>query len=329
MLFDSVGEAVPWIILRHTGANAGAGLVRWDADEINRFQAKHAQRKRTLAGQILDFINEHKLLEGRDVAQPAITTTLQRVVNTPEVRDVLGIETVNGDLVSRYPIEEVAKGLVKIVDDLRSGRINVNDVRNKQQRLDYIEGFKKKERPDPKKELGTTTPLADLSPAPGAPPPAPPPRKRRRRAPQPRTTVIPRDTTMDPAPPRINAIFNELLNLSMAQYPNACAVLLRVFLDLSVDHALEEAGIMSEQQRLSTQLAKRMKDLAEHMVSTGEITVQIRRAVYKAADAGAGPLSASARTFNQYVHNRHVHPSPADLRAAWDELQPFLEKVWP
>jgi hypothetical protein len=41
-------------------------------------------------------------------------------------------------------------------------------------------------------------------------------------------------------PPRINAIYYELLSLAVEQYPNACAVLLRVFVELSIDHFGEE-----------------------------------------------------------------------------------------
>ena len=148
--------------------------------------------------------------------------------------------------------------------------------------------------------------------------------------PQPeRTSVIPSSCVLNIASPRINKIYSELTQLNVETYPNAGAVLLRVFLELSTDHALASESVMSEADRRSKPLAARLKKLADHMKTKKQITDQLCKAVYAIADRNRGPIDASTTTMNQYVHNPHVHPTSAELRAAWDQLQPLLEKIWP
>jgi hypothetical protein len=48
----------------------------------------------------------------------------------------------------------------------------------------------------------------------------------------------------------------------------------------------------------------------------------------KVAD-GQSVLAASVPTFHLYVHNQYVFPKPSELYAAWDEMSPFMEKLWP
>ena len=67
--------------------------------------------------------------------------------------------------------------------------------------------------------------------------------------------------------------------------------------------------------------------MADDLEKKGTIDLQLKRAVYKVADNSYG-LSASTVTFNQYVHNKYVYPTASKLRTAWDELQPFVEKMW-
>jgi hypothetical protein len=133
---------------------------------------------------------------------------------------------------------------------------------------------------------------------------------------------------VNPTSPRINAIANELRSLSVEQYPNACAVLLRVFVELSVDHELAQSNLMTDEQRRNQRLAAKLKKVADHLHQKGRIEDALRKMVVKVADS-QGVLAATTTTFNQYVHNRYVYPKATELRTAWDELQPFMEKLWP
>jgi hypothetical protein len=95
-----------------------------------------------------------------------------------------------------------------------------------------------------------------------------------------------------------------------------------------VDHEIDKASLMSERDRRTAPLAKRLKNVATHLQQAGRISGSLEQAIQKVADS-QGILAASMMTFNQYVHNQYVYPKPSELRMAWDELQPFLEKVWP
>lgn len=113
----------------------------------------------------------------------------------------------------------------------------------------------------------------------------------------------------------------------MDQYANACSVLLRVFLELSVDHYLMQNNLMTEAERRSNNLAKRIKRVSADLLAKNKINAQLETAIQKVADSQF-IVAASTVTFNQYVHNQYVLPKPTELRVAWDELQPFMEALW-
>jgi hypothetical protein len=142
-----------------------------------------------------------------------------------------------------------------------------------------------------------------------------------------REFVIPNNCHLWITDPRINAIYYELLTLSVNSYSNSCSVILRVFVELSVDHHVIAKSLLTENQCRNLPLAKRLKVLAEHLRQQGEIDGQLENTVKKIAD-GVGMLGASTITFNQYVHNRTTFPIASELRVSWDELQPFMSVLW-
>lgn len=325
VLFENEAEAWHWVELRHTGSNEGIGLVEWDSNEKDRFKARHGgATKRTTAGQVLDF------LENVDPTSSSgnkrILTNIQRLVNDKDVRMALGLEVVDGDLASVYPGAEVAKGLSKIVNDLKDGTVKVRDIYHKEDRADYLKSFSARDLPNTRTKLADPVALdnlatGDLKPIRKAK------RQVRVKPQQSRTTVIPASCALNIGPPRINAIYVELLNLNVEQYPNACGVLLRVFLELSVDHEIDKASLMTEADRKSAPLGKRLKTVADHLVSTKQINSQLAKAIQSVASR-QNMLAASTVTFNQYVHNSYVYPKPSEIRTYWDELQPFMEQLW-
>lgn len=343
VLFDSEDEVFHWINLRHTGANDGAGLVEWDSNEQDRFRHRHGgTQTRNPAGQVIDFIDG---LDGASSSKTRIVTTLKRIIVAVPVREALGLDIQSGVVMSHYPRDEVAKGLRKIVSDLRSQAIKVKDVYEAADREKYLNRFTESDLPDVSTKLATPMPLMDLpAPSSSSPldpdagsdvddednensPPPPPPRRKPSKKRAPRTSVAPNDCGINPEPPRMNSIFNELQTMDADTLPNSSAVLLRVFLELSVDHEIERFKLMAEKERLNSPLSKRMKLVAAQMLADGRIVAQLEKAIIKVADS-QHTIAASNVTFNQYVHNKYVLPKPSEIRTAWDELQPFLEELW-
>ena len=322
VVFDTEEEAYHWIVLRHTGAHGGAGLVSWDANEADRFRSRKGSGERDIAGQVLDFLDR---ADGASDSK-GIITTLRRILNNSSAKEAFGLIRVDGQLQSWYPADEVIKGLRKVVGDLRSREIKTKHVYDAEDIGKYVKGFSSNELPSSSTKLAKPVALGELTISKGSP--SKPRAKSRPRAKGPRTTLIPRSCKINAPSGRINAIYNELLSISVDEFPNACSVTLRVFVELSVDHEISKRPHLKGKADPNTSLAKRLKELAADMKSNGEIDQDLHKAVVRIADA-RGVMAASTMTFNQFVHNKYVHPLPSELRTAWDELQPFMEKVLP
>jgi hypothetical protein len=329
VLFDSEASARHWIYIRHTGQNDGAGLVTWGSQEKDRFQARHSGKLKP-AGQVIAFVEAHgNLSAAAQASRQRIQTNVERLVETTEARRALGIDLVDGDVVSLYPLKEVVKGLSRVVNDLKTRAVTVPDLYHAKQRKEYVAGFPRKDLPRKSTMLKDPVLLGDLTTGRKKPRTVSPKKPSKSKQGGTRTAVISKSAKqLDVTTPRINLIYNELLNLNAEQYPNACSVLVRVFIELSVDHVLESKQLMTENKIRKTSLGERLKVVATHLRQSGTLSAKLEKAVAGVAD-GPSVLAPGVPTFNQYVHNKFVFPKPSELYAAWDELSPFLEKVWP
>lgn len=325
VLFHDEKDMDHWVQLRHGGMREGIGLVEWGADEKDRYAARHGQR--SPAGQIIDFVEQSGgLSDEAKRSSTKVISTIARLVSTPEVREKIGIEIVSGQVMMRYPAAEVLKSLTRVVEDLKTEKINVGDLYKKEARVNYANGLPIVNLPDPTTRLSGPVSL-------GSPTPSEPPIPKARPKPRPkpladRDTLIPQTSRLNVTDPRINAIYNELLTLNISTYTNCCSVMLRVFVELSVDHYIEQNKLLTNDERRNTKLAKCLKVVADDLKSKGKIDTFLETAIYKIAE-DKFVLSATATTFNQYVHNQYTFPKPVDLKAAWDELNPLMERLWP
>jgi hypothetical protein len=331
VLFDTEDDALHWISLRHTGQNQGVGLVDWGAEEKDRFNSRHSGA-RNPAGQVLDFVEKRGSLsnEAKNSSRK-VQTNLERLLSTPEVRDLLGITVVKGKVVSNYPVDEITKGLTRIVEDLRNGAVTVPDLYKVEQRIEYVEGLPRSVRPRKSNKLAEPVLLDDLTAGIKKPGPAPVKAQSRKPRPVPRTTVIPRSANLNISPPRINAIYVELLSLSAETYSNACSVLLRVFIETSVDNFIETTKIIlpkAKSQRDLT-LAQRLKIVGTELHSKGLIPDKLKTAIESMANGGQSVFAPTIHSFHQYVHNEYVFPKHTELYVAWDEMYPLMQKLWP
>ena len=317
VVFDTEEDAEHWIVLRHTTGHGGAGLVSWDANEADRYKARKGRGHRDIAGQVIDFVDR---LDGAGDSR-GIISTLRRILNNKTARDALGLVRDDEQLKSVYPAEEVIKGLRRVMADLRSRQIRTKNVYEAADIANYIKTFGRDERPLASKRLGVAVPLGELQiTRPLRPRPKP-----KTRPTTLRKTLIPRTSKIN-ATGRLNVIYNELLSIDIDTYPNCCAVMLRVFVELAIDSEIAKRTHLKGKADPNTTLAKRLKELAADMMSRNEMDQDLHKAVIRIADT-RGIMAANTSTFNQFIHNRYVHPVPSELRTAWDELQPFMEKV--
>lgn len=324
-------EADVWIPLIHRGQQQGAGLVEWDGQVAARYDARKSINPGAAALQVLDFVQKHAQLS--DMTRERIEkgkfpiTNLTRLVNTPYVRSKLGLEIADGSVETVFPEDEVVKGLTRVVEDLGTGRITVSDIKRQQQRIDYVNGLGGHELPDYSKAMDTKFVL-DVTPKSGTPKNDQAPVRTLQRETGSRSHLIPSRCNLKVVPPRIRRIYGELRKIDVDEFPNAAAVMLRVFIELSLDYYLDKELKWPEQQIENTVLAHKLEAVAHHFETNGVMTRAQLVPIRKAA-SGQTVLVASVKTLHSYVHNRHFSPIPSELKVAWDDLQPFMENVWP
>jgi hypothetical protein len=317
-----------WVTLLHTGANDGIGLVEWRADEKDRHLARRGRGG--LGGQVLEFVRAATGEEYRaSSVKGGIISTVQRLVSNPQVRERLGIELKEGRIYTWYPPEETVKGLRRVVDDLFNRRYNSRSLHSVKAREAYAQALSAKSLPSLRTRLSTPVLLSPPPKALAGSAATKKTAKNRSAHIKTRSTLVPKSCHLNVTAARIHRLYIELHDIEVDRFPNLAAVGLRVFTELSVDNWATKRHLLSANDLRNWPLAKRMKTVAGDLRDNHKMPAALYDAVEKVADGGRNLLAASVPTFNLYVHNQYVFPKPDDIRDAWDELQPFLEHLWP
>lgn len=323
-VFQNREEADPWVELRHQGEQGGVGVVPWGALENARYAGRRTG-KYAPELQVLDFVEKRGELdaETKERLRDVPITNLRRLINDEAARTALGIEIGDDRMVTTLlPEAEVLKGLTRVIRDLAGG-MKVKAIYTRENRKDYLDSFKANELPNKAKNGTQARPLLEAGRG-STPAPAAPPRKRSAST-KARIRLVPSGCPIKTPHSRVNAILEELKSLPLEPYANSVAVLLRVFLELSVDEVCKELMLAKEFE--NAKLLHKVQTTLKHLLKEGDLTEDEASAA-RAATNPQNFLCTSITTMHGYVHNRHMTPSPSDLRAAWDKLQPMFEGIW-
>jgi hypothetical protein len=315
VVFDHREDAFHWIELRHTGENEGVGIVGWDAAAVARFKKGQSW----LALQVVEFVRENAELDETTShkIQHLPLTNLARLVNDPDVREALGLRAESGALKATLPQPDIVKGLTKVVTDVATGVVTVNEIRTKSQRQEYVESLVKSRHITP--SAAESVPSWEL--------PVPVATASGRRGRRPSTTrkvLIPTKCVLRIAHPRLNKIYRELKLLDVDQFTNCAAVMLRVFLELSLDEYVRSKRISI---RGDLTLTKKLLAVADYVAKEGLLEKNKLKPVRVAASSRDALFSTD--TLHAYVHNKDFAPKAGDLKTTWDNMQPFMETIWP
>lgn len=308
LVVKSRDESRHWIELRHTGRAEGAGIIPWTSDDAARFRARSGEFEPHT--QALNFLERRGDISA-EVRRGRWVTSFKRLLQTPEVREKLGVGIENKELRILGSESKVAKALLHVVRDLSSGKIKVTDIYTREQRLTYVNNL-------PAGVVFKTTKAGK-------------PAKTKTQRPKPRTRakardiLIPDDCTLHVTGERCKDIEDELRTLSLSSYPNAISVLFRVFIELSADTYISTKNLAGV--TIDGTLAKKMTAAADDLVSQKKLTKQQAAPVRRAAQKDSF-LAPSVKLMHSYLHNQHIFPATQDLRAHWNSLQPFMMAMW-
>jgi hypothetical protein len=320
-----------WLELRHKGEQDGAGIVDWSTSASHRF------RHKSPAMQALEMVTNTLAPDDRaKVVEKFPVSTLQRFVEDRKVRQAIGLDVQKGKLVTLVPPKEAIKPLRKIVRDLATKEKKVGSFMKTDQMLDYVASFDKASRADLSKAKGEARPVEEIAPTEFGAPSRAPRTPRLPASPSARNEVVPKNCRLNVTKNRPSSIYRELRALKLtdtahvAAAPNAIAVLMRVFLELSLDHFLIENKRPLKvpkgggAERFKT-LQDKLQEVVEIMVAVG-----VRREEFAAITRSISDKNSPLHydLLHAYVHDLNSAPLTPTLVAAWDHTQPLLEKIW-
>ena len=350
IVYEEREGADHFIELKHQGESGGAGTVSWEAIQKTRHEERIKGRSRnTDALQLLSFVIEREDLFNSTLREIANSgkfpiTTLQRLLDSRDFRAFLGMgKDDTGALVFEADMAEVAKALSKIIQDFGATderRKKVGDVINQQKRSEYMAEFKPAQKVDQKKRLA----------APIAPTSVEALRSRKQVSkttakqdstkyvnPTDRSTIAIQGTAFAIDPTRFNRasrLFGEIRQLSLRKksgspvFPNAGILLVRTFIEVSVDTYIQEKSIScpSPNGWKDIKLASRIATVLDELKSSKALTSLEAKVVTKAL--GDPRKLAHPNSMNDMIHNLNEIPNPGDIIDIWDTYVTYLQALW-
>ncbi len=119
----------------------------------------------------------------------------------------------------------------------------------------------------------------------------------------------------------MNAIFSELKKWKVESNPNACAIMFRVFVELSVDVYCEKFQL--DRWDINNRLSEKIGAVCEDFKKKKYMSIDQLKPINKAC-CTKDQLS-TVDTFHAYVHNPDMIPQPIALNSHWDLFEPFLK----
>jgi len=330
VVFKQRDDANHWLELRHTGENEGRGVVPWGAREKARFN--QLQGKPSPAFQVLEFVRKNSNLkeEDKETLKRPNLSSIQRLIGDPDVREALGIDMTDGYVNTNYPSGEIINGLTKLVMDVATQRISVDNIRHKEDRGSYISEFAEEYLPDINSKpiktwaLQSQTGLVKPSVLPSKGVTGAIPGKKSVPLSTSRKTLIPSSCVLKVKnAPRINKIYRELRDLEIDHFENSGAVMFRVFLELSLEEYAKRNQIPFDK---NTRLSAMLQKVADHMKANNFMTpaeLKPIRVAYSSKDS-----LFSSDTLHAYVHNPDFAPKSKDLKVTWDNFEKFFKAMW-
>lgn len=258
--------------------------------------------------------------------------TLERLIQSTVGQKFLGIKfDADGNAVGEYDVDEFKKAYGRVITDIAEGKATTRNLNTNEDIEQYLGKLGKDKPSRAKKATWTSNQL--LSGKTQASSDALKAAKKTKPAPAERAEpyLIPRAFRCRIKQPRIKEIFGELRKLKLSEFPNGCAVLGRIFIELMVGHYLEQTGKDKPLMEKSKREGKKddwsptLRQMMRTVLNDTTITLkpQVRRALDRMTNDDASLISLEH--IDQFVHNRYIAPNERDLKHLWTSVEPLLE----
>ena len=264
-----------------------------------------------------------------DNPRAKIFTTIGRVFDSSVGREYLRVKPdPDHGLRGQTTKNEFIRGFAKLVHDVAVGDQSSRTLNKNEDIEAYFKSWPAKERPA--KKRGSFIPsdvITGKSVSSGLEKPKPrkPPLKKESK------TVLPKNLKVRFGSERLVDIRRELVKLKREEYPNAGAVLMRVFFELSVLHYLERTGeLLKLVKKLGgtgklrhgkptmKQLVPTVTRLAKKHLNRGD-AIKVEKAIRYDA---AAPFTLS--DLHAFVHQDNDLPSSRDILQFWLRTEPLF-----
>lgn len=268
-----------------------------------------------------------------DNPRAKLFTTLERVLESSVGRDYLKIQPdPEHGLRGTTTKMEFTRGFKKLVSDVALGKQSSRSLNTNKNIKSYFKSWNPEDLPAQK--TGSFVP-ADIiggrsvssSSSTGDQ------RIRRKKIPPKSKTVLPKDFKVRYGSERLVEIRDELTKLKREDFPNAGAVLLRVFLELAVFDYLERSGNLATlTDKLNSNALKQgipvMKELTKEIirVAKSKLTIADGNRVAKALSGDrAAPFGLA--DLHSFVHQAKDFPSDRDIQQFWMRTEPLFRMM--
>ena len=258
-------------------------------------------------------------------------TNLQRLLADPAVREKLGLALQNGRLVSDLKPEVLTKSFVDIISEMLTPSFKVGVIYSKSDRADYISKlFERIENPNIPENKVVQWELQENPEIAEAPKFVESTIDKKVSTRKTRATLVPKSFHLPITESRIAKIFKEMSGLLVKTCTNTAAILLRIFIEMSVDVYMEQFNLLPVGVQTASQsklnLHEKLKRVIEHLHTSHFANKDMTKGIEMEISDRNSPLSP--QTLNAYIHNYRISPIADNLIIELDNIQPFFECLW-
>lgn len=312
-VFSDQSEADKWIKLKHSVDNQGAGTVKWNSQQSNRFAKLNAEDL-PIDIQAIEILKKHNNKVSKDTLDllPSIkVSNLKRLLTDPYVRNKIGLQiNKSGLLEFSNPKAKSLKNLEIVVHKISDPNFAVDNIYYKEDKKNFIDSMKLGAVKKANQGLAPSkSNNYNLSSVPVY------------------TSLIDPDKKLSKSTnSKISSVYKELQTISVDIAPHATAFLLRVLIEISVKTFLKNKGLhcdadnnfivtISGSTNKLDSLNKKIDFIGDNYIKDHDFKKSINLLNSK----------YFIYTLNQVVHNDIFLSTPSDVRDFWINAEKLFE----